>query len=145
MKKQLLFILSLIFIILLSSCGMRRDNPLDPMGDHGVTIPGDVTGLNASVVTNIYGAYVVRLVWNSAQHVDGYYIYRSLGYNNQYQKVGEMIHVSGETLQDFFHSSQTDETVRPGEYWYRVASYKAYGPNILVGRYSSPVFIRIQP
>lgn len=145
MKKHIFFIITLLIAILFSSCGMRRDNPLDPMGDHGITRPGDVTGLNAAMVGSSPDTYVVRLVWNSATPADGYYVYRSLGYNSQYHKVGETIHVAGDQLQDFYHSSQSDETVRPGDYWYRVAAYKTYGENILIGRYTAPVFIRIRP
>lgn len=143
MKYFVKLLIIVMAIFALSSCGLKRGNPLDPMGNTGVVIPGDITGLRTAVESGAGGVYVVRLNWNNAINANGYYVYRSLGYNSEYQLVGETPHMETES-QDFYHSSQSDAAVRPGEYWYRVASYNENPGGTLTGRYSSPVFVRIQ-
>lgn len=144
MKRILIPII--LFALILSGCGIKRDNPLDPYSNDNIIIPGDVTGLQSTVLGTGTSTPYIIFEWNSnnGYNTDGYIIYRSLGYFSAYAVVGTVLHVSGETLQTFVHSSANDHTVGPGDYWYRVSAYKDFPAGRLEGRLSTPYFVRIR-
>lgn len=141
-RYTLLFLVAILFVF---GCQFKRENPLDPWGSGQVVSPGSISGLVVSVKDDLLGTPVVVVSFNRASNADGYYIYRSLGYYSQYVQVGDLSNDPDSPTQVFEHSSQDDVTVRPGEYWYRVAAYKRYPAGVLIGKYSKPkrAYIRI--
>jgi hypothetical protein len=141
MKK--LFILALPIVFVLTACGIKRDNPLDPNYSSDIVVPVQVTGLQDQVVLGTT-PYVI-LSWNSNApfNTDGYFVYRSLGYNSAYAVVDTVWHVDNEPRQSFTHSAANDHTVAPGDYYYRVSAFKDFPAGRLEGRQSTPKFVRI--
>ena len=141
MKKLALFLL----LPLLFSCSLKRDNPLDPLGNPDIVIPGDVGGLAATAFGSGTLPRYVYLEWksNNQYNTDGYYVYRSLGYYNKYAIVDTVLHATGELRQNYTHSSENDLSVAPGDYWYRVSAFKRYSGGTLEGRPCNPEFVRI--
>ncbi|MCB5224061.1 MAG: hypothetical protein WCY21_00375 [Candidatus Cloacimonadaceae bacterium] len=137
----------LLCLILLTSCMVKRNNPLDPIGNPDIIVPDQVSGLQcfASGVgaTNKY----VELRWNAnpSLNTDGYYIYMGLAYNSEYAVVDTVttnVSVSS-------HGGKPWHSVKAGDYWYKVAAFrdvydedgKVLGK--LEGRRSEPRFIRV--
>lgn len=135
----------ILITLALSACGIKRDNPLDPYHNKDIIVPGDVTGLQSTVLGSGSSTPYIIFEWNSnnAYNTDGYYVYRSLGYFSAYAVVDTVMHVPGEPLQSFVHSSANDGSVGPGDFWYRVSAYKEFASGRLEGRPSSPHFVRI--
>lgn len=140
----------LIAMLLISSCSLKRSNPLDPFENSEIEVPNTVTGL-VPVNTSAPGApdKFVTLQWNwippTAYHPSGFRIYRSLAYMAQFELV--------DTLATFYDSEDLQITedythtgTMPGDYWYKVSAYIYYGHDQpLEGRACDPVFVRIRP
>ncbi len=139
------YITIIIALLILNACGIKRDNPLDPYTDSDIIVPGDVTGLQSTVLGTGTVTPYVKLVWNSNNpyNTDGYIVYRSLGYYSAYAVIDTLLHVGGESVQNYVHSAANDPTVTPGDYWYRVSAYKDYSGGRLEGRPSTQHFVRI--
>ena len=135
----------ILIALALGACGIKRDNPLDPYENNSIIVPGDVTGLQHTVLGSGSPTPYILFEWNSnnAYNTDGYYIYRSLGYFSAYAVVDTVLHITGESLQSYVHSSANDPTVGPGDFWYRISAYKNFPAGRLEGRPSSPHFDRI--
>lgn len=135
----------ILIALALGACGIKRDNPLDPYENNSIIVPGDVTGLQHTVLGSGSPTPYILFEWNSnnAYNTDGYYIYRSLGYFSAYAIVDTVLHVANEPLQRYIHSSDNDPTVRPGDFWYRVSAYKEYPAGRLEGRLCPAHFVRI--
>ncbi|MDI3504240.1 MAG: hypothetical protein PWP64_1176 [Candidatus Cloacimonadota bacterium] len=133
----------LIALALLSACGIKRDNPLDPTYNSSIVKPGDVGGLQHTVLGTTTPYVILEWISNNNYNTDGYYVYRSLGYNSFYAVVDTVLHVEGTPLQSYTHSSANDPSVAPGDYWYRVSAYKDYEEGRLEGRLSDKHFVRI--
>ncbi len=135
----------ILIALALGACGIKRDNPLDPYENNSIIVPGDVTGLQHTVLGSGSPTPYILFEWNSnnAYNTDGYYIYRSLGYFSAYAIVDTVLHVANEPLQRYIHSSDNDPTVRPGDFWYRVSAYKEYPEGRLEGRLCPAHFVRI--
>ena len=140
-------ILFVTIMLLISGCGLKRDNPLDPNGNSNIVIPGEVSGLSCSAFGSGSATRYVRMEWisNNAYNTDGYYVYRSLGYYNAYALIDTVMHVPNVATQSFIHSSANDASVSPGDYWYRISAFKRYNTGTLEGRYGTPAFVRINP
>lgn len=139
------FIPIILVTLALSACGIKRDNPLDPYFNKDIIVPGDVTGLQSTVSGTGTSTPNIQFQWNSnnAYNTDGYYVYRSLGYFSAFAVVDTVMHVPGESLQNFVHSYANDSSVGPGDFWYRISAYKNFSSGRLEGRPSSPHFVRI--
>ncbi|GAB1366766.1 hypothetical protein MASR1M36_16370 [Candidatus Cloacimonadaceae bacterium] len=142
MKLRNIWALSLLLALslILASCGLRRTNPLDPLGNESVIEPAPVVGITYSVSPAHQNPRSVTLRWtaNSATNTSGYYVYRGLGYFSAYALIDSV------QVNEFIHSSANDNTVQPGDYYYRISAYKGYPGGNLEGRKSEPVFVRIQ-
>ncbi|PKN78671.1 MAG: hypothetical protein CVU48_07690 [Candidatus Cloacimonetes bacterium HGW-Cloacimonetes-1] len=127
---------TLCLALILTACGLKRSNPLDPNGHSGIIIPSPVTGLHAtSSGTGAPNKYV-ELGWesNSSTNTDGYYIYRGLSYNSAYARIDTVLSVNS-------YSHNTN--VLPGDYYYSVSAFKNYNGSKLEGRISSRLFVRV--
>jgi hypothetical protein len=142
--KSRFIILLFGLLLVLAGCGIKRDNPLDPQAND-LTIPGDVSGLQATAFGSGSSTRYVVFRWNSnnANDTDGYYLYRSLGYYSAFALVDTVLHIPGVSLQQYTHSSANDPTVAPGDYWYKISAFKNYSAGRLEGRLGTPLFVRI--
>ncbi len=129
----------LVISVLVSSCGLKRSNPLDPLGNSGVVSPDPVVGISYSTSATNQNPRFVSLRWtaNSPSNTSGYYIYRGIGYYSAFALVDSV------TTNEFIHSSTNDQTVLPGDYYYRISAYKGYNGGNLEGRKSEPLFVRV--
>ncbi len=131
--------LMLMLALLSMSCGLKRSNPLDPNSNPDVVEPDPVN--NISVMSSAAGQVprTVTLNWddNSPLNTSGYYIYRALGYYATFALVDSV------QISEFVHSSANDQTVLPGEYYYRISAYKGYPGGNLEGRKSEPLWVYI--
>lgn len=143
MKYRILILL--FSLILLSSCMVKRNNPLDPIGNPDIIVPDQVSGLQCFAsgigATNKY----VELRWNAnpALNTDGYYVYLGLAYNSEYAVVDTVFtNVSS-------HGGKPWHNVKAGDYWYKVSAFRdVYDEDGVVqgkleGRRSEPRFIRV--
>jgi hypothetical protein len=139
------YVILILVALNLVACGVKRDNPLDPNSHSEIVVPGDVAGLAGEAFGSGSNPRYVRLEWNSNNlyNTDGYYVYRSLGYNNAYAVIDTVLHATGTTIQTYIHSSENDNSVSPGDFWYKVSAYKSYSGGNLEGRMSMPVFVRV--
>jgi hypothetical protein len=119
MKKILL----LIIPILLWSCSLPKDNPLDPGSPDGIQPPIRVSGIS---VTRVSSSGPLRITWNQAPTADGYFIYRSQSYYGEYILHKEI--ESGEITQydDFSY-------VQGNFYYYIMSAYRWVGEQQLEG------------
>ncbi len=119
---KLLLLMSLVLSII--SCGLDRDNPLDPENGN-IVAPPLVTNLEASA--SGYNAITkwVRLSWIELTNneADGYFIYRSRSYDGTYQLI-----TTGNTILDVNENSFTDTNVTAGAYFYKISAYKYLDP-----------------
>lgn len=131
--------LLLLSLMLSMACGLKRSNPLDPRGNSEITEPDPVK--NITIMASAAGQlpHTVTINWddNNPLNTRGYYIYRSLGYFAAYALV-DSVRVS-----EFVHSSANDNSVQPGEYYYRVSAYMGYPGGNLEGRRSEPIWVYI--
>ncbi len=136
-RKLLAFALLVIVALSMGSCGLKRSNPLDPLGNINIVTPDPVNGVSVNASPNNASVKSVTVRWraNNSDNTTGYYVYRGLGYYSAFSIVGE--------VQDsiFVH---TGPTVMPGvEYYYKVSAYKSYPQGKLEGRRSEPVWVYI--
>jgi len=129
----------LMLSLLVSSCGLKRSNPLDPLGNSSVVAPDPVVGITYSNSAANQYPRSVTLCWtaNSPANTSGYYIYRGLGYFSAFALIDSV------QVNEFIHSSASDTSVQPGDYYYRISAYKGYPGGNLEGRKSEPLFVRI--
>lgn len=143
MKTKLL-ILSFA-LLLLAACSLKRNNPLDPIGNPNIIVPDQVSGVQcfASPVGAENKYVEVRWIANPALNTDGYYVYRGLAYYSEYAAVDTV------TTNICNHGSEPWHSVLPGDYWYKVSAFRDVfdqeGNYLgkLEGRHSEPRFIRV--
>ncbi|MDZ4122312.1 MAG: hypothetical protein U1C33_07805 [Candidatus Cloacimonadaceae bacterium] len=133
--KKLILVLCLALAMVISGCGLKRSNPLDPNADAAIIVPEQVSDLEAlPSPANVPNKYV-RLSWraNSSLTTDGYYVYRGLSYFSEFARVDTVITVS----------SYDHINIMPGDYYYKVSAFKTHPAGRLEGRLSAPVFVRV--
>jgi len=130
----------LLVILLPTACGLKRSNPIDPLGNNNVIVPNPVTGIvtRASNAGQNPKFYAVKWTPNSMANTDGYYVYMGQGYTSEYILDGTVLNLSGVPEIEFFKSN-----VMPGDYFIRVSAYKEYNGRILEGPRSSPFWVRV--
>lgn len=121
----------ILISLLLSSCSLRRSNPLDPLGNSNIVTPDPVMNPTATASAAHATIKSVTLRWtaNNPDNTDGYYIYRGLNYYSAFTLVGTVSNAENTT---FVHSGPT---VQAGShfYWYKVSAYKTYPAGNLEG------------
>ena len=144
--KHIYIILPLIVSFLLAGCGIKRDNPLDPHSS-SILEPAYVTGLTLLSQGSGSDTRIINITWNSnsAANTDGYFVNRSMGYNNAYAIIDTVWHVDQVPVQSYIHSSANDPSVAPSEYWYKVSAFKDYPAGRLEGRRSEPKPVIVRP
>jgi hypothetical protein len=126
---------------MLSSCGLKRSNPLDPNGNPDVVAPDAVMNATASPSSGSASPSItIRWSANNPENTSGYYIYRGLGFFSSFTLVGS-VDLAENT--QFVH---TESVFRNIQYFYKVSAYKTYPGGKLEGAKSIanpyPVIIR---
>ena len=140
--KQFYLLILILLLGLLSACGLRRKNPIDPYGNSEILVPDVVINFEG-IVQGTPGSTdkLVNFTWtaNNAFSTDGYYLYRSMSYNSSYARIDTV------TTNLCSHGAKPWHNVTPGEYWYRVSAWKNYNDRRLEGPYSDRIHIRVNP
>ncbi len=129
---RLLLLLTVVLVSVFSaSCGLKRSNPLDPLGNSNIVVPDPVMNPTATASAAHASVKSVTLRWtaNNPDNTDGYYIYRGLNYYSAFTLVGTVSNAENTT---FVH---TGPTVQAGShfYWYKISAYKTYPSGNLEG------------
>jgi hypothetical protein len=140
-KHIAMITLSLILSSLVTSCELKRSNPLDPNNNQEITAPPQVTGLTASGsgagVLNKY----VQLTWTkNIINTDGYYIYMGLAYNSAYAKIDTLVG----NLSTSNNMTRIIPISTPGFYYFKVSAYKSYPAGNLEGTLSEWAIANVQ-
>ncbi|MDZ4181526.1 MAG: hypothetical protein U1B83_01520 [Candidatus Cloacimonadaceae bacterium] len=134
-----IIVILLSALLLTTSCGLKRSNPLDPTGNPDVTVPETVSNVIGSPSPAGASTKFVTVTWNpnNPLNTDGYYVYRGLAYNSSYSVVDTVF------TNSCTHGSKPWHSVSPGDYYYKVSAFKAYPAGRLEGRVSLPTFVRV--
>jgi len=121
MKIMLLFLFCVVFL----SCTLDHSNPLDPENS-GIDAPSEITGINVTLTSQNH----VNISWNSQQHSDGYFLYRSYSEDGQFDVLPDY---NGQ------NSNFLDlETITNYNCWYKVSAYVIVESDSLEGIRSAP-------
>jgi hypothetical protein len=96
--------------ILLLSCSLDRDNPVDPHQGN-ILVPPQVTNIYIIEQNNF-----VSISWNGIVDIDGFYIYRSMSYDGFYERLPELDN-NVTTYED------TDVDIVNNFYWYKLSAF----------------------
>ena len=119
----------IILLLLLISCSLERNNPLDPLNS-GIQAPNKVTGINISITEE----NTIEIQWDAINpiYIDGYFIYRS-----QIHTGGLYSIISEPEKTDSLYEDVN--VVIPGyDYWYKMSAYKIVDGKKLEGYRSEP-------
>ena len=123
--KNIIIILSILLTI---SCSLDRTNPLDPLVS-GESYPEEVPNIEVYVSGNN-----IEVTWNGMNNIDGYYIYRSQGYDGLYELIIDLVDDESE---EYYYLD--DDVDIPGSfYWYKMSAYILIDGEKLEGYRSEP-------
>ena len=120
----------ILFLLILISCSLDRDNPIDPLHS-GIDAPRKVTGIE---VINVDNDHLI-ISWNTMESIDGYYIYRSTYFDGKYGKIVDEISPSDSLFAD------TDVELPENFYYYKMSAFKEINGEILEGYRSEPKYV----
>lgn len=145
-----IYLALILVLILVSACGLRRTNPIDPLADHNEEfyVPDPVTNIAVTVSGAGLQFKTVEFRWtpNSNTTTDGYYIKRGMAYNALYAVVDTLLTNTPDQTDHLIHAihgSKPWHSVLPGDYYYKISAWKQYGDRRLEGRESSHIFVRV--
>lgn len=106
--------------LILSGCGIKRDNPLDPIGNPDIMVPATVANVTCTPSPAGAANKFVEVRWtaNSPLNTDGYFVYRGLSFFSEFTVVDTVF------TNICNHGSEPWQTVFPGTYWYKVSAFK---------------------
>lgn len=120
--KKIIKLLLLVFILIISSCGLDRSNPLDPEnGD--IETPGLVTGIELTASGQGVINKFVTISWVPVQENEshGYFVYRSRSFDGTYDLIAEIRN------RELFSYTDQDKIV-PGPYFYKMSAFVYLDP-----------------
>lgn len=129
MKKHLIFfILLLLSAILILSCSLSRNNPLDPLGNPDVFAPPVVQIDTLNTYPDLIKWYVAITKEDSL--ADGYYIYAAFqdNYFGTYDRVEKNVSAYDTT---FSKNDVSHEYI-----WFKITSYNIFDGDTLEGKFS---------
>jgi hypothetical protein len=129
MKKHLIFfILLLLSAILILSCSLSRNNPLDPIGNPDVFAPPVVQIDTLNTNPDLIKWYVAMTKEDSL--ADGYYIYGAFQqhYFGTYDRVGRNVSAYDTTF--------SKDDVSHEYIWFKITSYNIFDGDTLEGKFS---------
>lgn len=133
MKK---IIVLLVLLIIFSFGCMKRNNPLDPYGHSNVSVPQKISDFEGNSLSSV----AVELTWTPSPGANGYYIYRSMSMNGNYDRVdNEELNSGG--FESFI--DHDDTFIARTYYWYKISAYVSVGDGKLEGYRSEPIYVYI--
>ncbi|MCD6329367.1 MAG: hypothetical protein J7M10_03285 [Candidatus Cloacimonetes bacterium] len=129
MKKHFIyFILIATSAILILSCSLSRNNPLDPLGNPDVFAPPVVQIDTLNTDPDLIKWYVAITEEDSL--ADGYYIYGAFqdNYFGTFDKVGKNISA--------FDTTFSKDNVSHDYVWFKISSYNIFEGDTLEGKFS---------
>ncbi|HAN40902.1 MAG TPA: hypothetical protein GX398_03010 [Candidatus Cloacimonetes bacterium] len=138
-KRWTIYLILLVLAGLLSSCGLKRNNPLDPSSDPTIIVPEIISNLEIYPSPPGAANKFVEMRWraNPSYSTDGYYVYRGLGYFSTFTIV-DTVYTNNAS-----HGSKPWHRVVPGEYYYKISAFKQYPDGRLEGRACQPVWVKV--
>ncbi|MDP3114131.1 MAG: hypothetical protein Q8M98_05060 [Candidatus Cloacimonadaceae bacterium] len=132
-------VILILGLLLTMSCGLKRSNPLDPIGNPDIKVPQTVSNVVCTPSPVGASSKFVNITWdlNSPQNTEGYYIYRGLAFYSAYAVVDTVF------TNTCTHGSKPWHSVSPGDYYYKVSAFKTYSGDRLEGRSGHPTFVRV--
>lgn len=127
MKK--IFIISSLILSLLG-CSLSHDNPLD---SSNISVPKSVVGIQLFSSSAQSQEKFVEIHWDKLTDVSGYYIYRAMIFDGQYEKIATI-----PSTQDANPIYRDTNVFSNNFYYYKMSAYNSQG---LEGHLSG--FIRI--
>jgi len=121
----------LLLFLSISSCSLDRKNPLDPVGNSSITVPGRVIGLTYSKITSPQNLIIVR--WNRLSDVDGYYVYRGFSLYTKKERIGT---IESNLITEFVDSNNI---LTGRRYFYWVSAYIEYPQGRIEGKLSDHI------
>ena len=129
MKRHFIyFILIATSAILILSCSLSRNNPLDPLGNPDVFAPPVVQIDTLNTDPDLIKWYVAITEEDSL--ADGYYIYGAFqdNYFGTFDKVGKNISA--------FDTTFSKDNVSHDYVWFKISSYNIFEGDTLEGKFS---------
>jgi len=120
--KLMIKVLTILFLLLVLSCGLDRSNPLDPENGN-IDTPKLVTNISLSSSGSGAMNKFVIISWTPLEEgeADGYYVYRSRSYDGTFDLIADVF--------DRELSSYTDnDKIVTGAYFYKMSAYLYLNP-----------------
>ncbi len=130
MKKHYFFIVLLAFsVIVIISCSLSRNNPLDPIGNPEVFTPPTVQIDTLNTDPNMVKWFIGITKEDSL--ADGYFVYGAFQQN--YYGTFDRIDRNPSPVDTFFDKS----SVSTDYVWFKITSYNVFNGDTLEGRFSA--------
>ncbi|MCB5230594.1 MAG: hypothetical protein WCX83_02720 [Candidatus Cloacimonas sp.] len=133
-KKIALFIIPLAILTLtLSSCGLKRSNPLDPIANHFIEEPGRVLGIDLTVSPTSAKPRYIDIKWQKTSRAHGYYIYRARSINTSFERIATI------DKNDVISYRDDKDIVSGRVFFYKMSAFLIYDEGTLEGQLSAPL------
>ena len=116
MKKIILII---TLILSLFGCSLSRKNPLD---SSNVAIPKSVIGVQLFASNAQSQEKYVEIHWDKLSNVSGYYIYRAMIFDGQYERIATIPNSQGNDM-----VYRDNNVFANNFYYYKLSAYNSQG------------------
>ena len=123
---------NLLLLLIISSCSLDRSNPLDPINNSSIRVPGQVIGVELSVSPLSASPRYIDIRWRGMDNVDGYYIYRAYSLHSSFERIVTI------TNNQVIQHRDDSNVFSGGTYWYKVSAFNDYPEGRLEGQRSTP-------
>lgn len=135
-RSLLVWVCLLSGMMFITSCDLKRDNPLDPDGNASIHLPPQVIGLTAIASSANAANKFVQLTWNRNDiYTAGYYVYMSLAYNSAYVKEAYTLNPDGQSI------THTYSGLAPGYYYFKVSAFNYRGDDTMPPNFPDPLAV----
>ncbi len=115
--KKIIFITAMILSLL--GCSLSHKNPLD---SSNVEIPKSVIGIELFSSSPQSPEKYVEIHWEKLTNVEGYYIYRAMIFDGQYEKIATIPNSQGNNM--IFRDNSVFSN---NFYYYKMSAYNSQG------------------
>ncbi len=115
--KKLLFIATIVFSLL--GCSLSHDNPLD---SSNIAIPKSVIGIQLFASSSQSEEKYVEIHWEKLNDVSGYYIYRAMVFDGQYERIAT---IPNSQSNDMIY--RDNNVFSNNFYYYKMSAYNSQG------------------
>lgn len=129
--KQGFILLILVACLLQCGCDLKRDNPLDPAGGYGVSVPPTLVPAEINITSSV--PRTVDISWVAKPDLQGYNLYRCERVDGEYIQLNKNI-ITAVSYVD------NDRLASGFTYYYRISCVNTIG---LEGYLSTPKGVRV--